>query len=209
MKPDKNIISQENIDAIRELVTVGVGRAAAMLNDLTRSHIHLEIPSAKMVSLADLVQEPGYRSQAEYVTVNLSFNGAFSGATALIMQKKPAAVLVSALAGENGQTNDLDLVRAETLVEVGNIIINGVMGSIGNAVSEPLTYGLPEYCEGGIKAVIDRGRYNPGTKIIIATTRFTIQDLSVSGEILIVLGIESLLVLIEKTREFASHSIRE
>jgi chemotaxis protein CheC len=209
MKPDNTTISQESIDAVRELITIGVGRAAAMLNDLTHSHIHLEVPSAKIISLANLMQEPGYSSHTEYATVTLSFDGVFSGTTALIMLKKPAAVLVSALAGEKGHVHDLDLVRAETLVEVGNIIINGVMGSIGNAVSEPLTYGLPKYSEGGVNAVINRGRYNPGTYVIIAMTRFTIQDLSVSGEILIVLGIESLLALIEKTREFASHSIRE
>lgn len=209
MKPDNTTISQESIDAVRELITIGVGRAAAMLNDLTHSHVQLEIPSAKIINLANLVQEPIYSTHTEYATVNLSFNGIFSGNTALIMPKKPAAVLVSALAGEKGHIHDLDLIRADTLVEVGNIIINGVMGSIGNAVSEPLTYGLPEYLEGGINAVIDRGRYNPGTHVVIATTRFTIQDLSVSGEILIVLGIESLHALIEKTREFASHSIQE
>lgn len=209
MEPETDIITDEDIDAIRELITIGVGHAASMLNDLTRSHIMLEVPSARMVTLADLAEKTGDYSDDDCATVDLSFRGGFSGTTALVIPKTSAAVLVMALTGELSDTPDLDLVRADTLIEVGNIIINGIMGSIANTICEPLSYTFPAYGEGGVREIVNKGSYDPATTIIIAMTRFTIRDLSVTGEIFILLEIGSLRALIEKIRQFASHSIRE
>lgn len=203
MEQDIPEVSGGGIDAIRELITIGLGRSAAMLNDLTRSHITLEVPSVRIASFKNLSVEFDQAHQDEYATVNLSFKGAFSGTTALMIPEESAAWLVMALTGEVSDSPDLDLVRAETLTEVGNIIINGVMGSIGNVLEEPLSYSLPEYIDGGIRAIIHKTPWDPETPVIIAVTRFTIKDLSVTGEILIILEVGSLEVLVDRAMKIA------
>ncbi len=50
------------------------------------------------------------------------------------------------LAGD-GEQLDMDALRAGTFCEVGNIVLNGVMGSISNMLNFDFDYSVPEYLE--------------------------------------------------------------
>ena len=47
-------VSAEEIDALRELINIGVGRAAGALNDMVGAHVELRVPSVRLVSTADI-----------------------------------------------------------------------------------------------------------------------------------------------------------
>lgn len=192
------------IDALTELMNIGVGRAAGMLNEMVDSPIELHVPSVKILAAGELMGELEQSSEESLSSVRLGFGGPIEGTAMLLFPTDSAAKLVGALTGEEPGTPDLDALRAGTLSEVGNIVINGVMGSIGNLLDLPLTYELPIYLEASLELLFERaqGQESGATDpaVLVAHTSFTLRDLEVQGTILLifkVLSFDALLMAID------------
>ena len=184
-------------DALSELMNIGVGRAAGMLNEMLGSPIELEVPTIKVLQIGALAAELSQSADDSYAFVRLAFQGSIQGTAALLFPPDSAALLVAALTGEEPGTPDLDSVRAGTLSEVGNIVINGVMGSLGNLLRLPLTYDLPSYFEGVPEHLLRSQRSEPDPTMLLAHTRFTVRDLEIQGTILLVFEVRSFDALLE------------
>ncbi len=199
MKP-----SAGQLDALSELMNIGVGRAAGMLNQMLGSPIELYVPLVKILLASELNRELGQPAHEMLSFVRLPFRGPIQGTAALLFPSDSAAKLVAALTGEEPGTPDLDSVRAGTLSEVGNIVINGVMGSIGNILHLPLTYDLPTYLEASLPQLF--GRTDPDAAavsdpmVLLAHTRFAVRNLEIQGSILLifeVLAFDALLTAVD------------
>ncbi len=194
MKPDEH-----QIDALSELMNIGVGRAAGMLNEMIGSPIELYVPLVKVLAASELPRELDATAEAVLSFVRLRFRGSIQGTAALLFPTDSAAKLVAALTGEEPGSPELDSVRAGTLSEVGNIVINGVMGSIGNILDVPLSYDLPTYLEATLEHLFHHPD-DPDPTVLLAHTRFTVLDLEIRGTILLVfevLSFDALLAAID------------
>ncbi len=190
-------VSPRHLDAISELLNIGVGRAAGMLNEMLGSPIELVVPTVKVLKISELAAELVQSRDDTYAFVRLPFQGSIQGTAALVFPPDSAALLVAALTGEEPGTPDLDSVRAGTLSEVGNIVINGVMGSLGNLLRLPLTYELPTYFEGLPEHLLERQRAAPDPTMILAHTSFAVRDLEIQGTILLVFEVRSFDTLLD------------
>jgi chemotaxis protein CheC len=191
-------LKTEDIDAIKELVNIGVGRAAAMLNEITCSHITLHVPTLQVIRLDALDSVEALPQSEGTATVKIDFRGFFAGTTALIFPPESAAALVMAITGEGEEQPELDAIRIETLMEVGNIFINGVMGSIGNVLGQQITYLPPVYVEDTMANIARSARFNPEEWVLLANTHFYIEEFNVEGIIAMILEIGSLDILLDK-----------
>ncbi|MDO9539282.1 MAG: chemotaxis protein CheC [Methanocalculus sp.] len=200
-------IDPKEIDAIRELVNIGVGKAAGILSEMTGSTIELQIPIVHLYSEEEFHQIESSLGGERYAAVTLNFEGAFSGVTFSIFPAKSADILIAAITGDEPDFSDkilhLNAIHAETLKEVGNILINGVMGSITNVLGKQLLYSLPTYSEGEIPALIESVRSEHREAIFIAETRMFIRSLDIEGKILLIMGSNSLEGLIARVREIS------
>ena len=197
-------VDYETLDAIRELLNIGVGKAAAQLNDMTGHHIRLQVPTVRLQRFTEIAtDEQSVLSRKALSTVKLSFRGAFSGVAAIVFPQESAVSLVMLLTGETEKTPDLDAMRTEALKEVGNITLNAVMGSIANVLKTRLTYTIPDYYEGPISAIHDPDDTTVMDEwVLLARTTFQIESLNIEGDILLILEVGSLGILgenIEKT----------
>jgi len=181
----------QHLDAISELINIGVGRSAGMLNEMIGSPIELVVPSVKILKISELTLELGRSRSATYSFVRLPFQGPIHGTAALVFPPDSAAQLVAVLTGEELGTPDLDSVRAGTLSEVGNIVINGVMGSLGNILRLPLTYDLPSYFEGNPEHLLRHQLVETDPEMLLAQTRFSVRDLEIHGTLLLVFEVRS------------------
>lgn len=191
-------LTLKHIDALQELVNIGVGRAAGVLNDMLASPIQLNIPEVRLLSPEELKLE--LKSQFDdslLATVQLNFAGSFSGTAELVFPAESAADLVSILTGEAPGTPDLDVVKIGALLEVGNIVLNGIMGSLSNVLIEHLDYSLPAYNESDVNNFPIFADVNENTKIILAHTCFIIEQLKISGGIILMFTIGSLDALLK------------
>ena len=184
-------LDTDAVDAIRELINIGVGRAAGMLNEITKCPLILQVPSISIESIENLSVSQ-YENTPSLSTVSLHFQGTMSGVAALVFPPKSAALLVTLMTLEGEDAQDLDIMRIETLKEVGNIIINAVMGSISNVLEQQLKYSLPNYQEIGIVALAQSLKKTADKRVVLANAHFHLEGTTIDGNILLILEIGSM-----------------
>jgi len=189
-------LDADAVDAIRELINIGVGRAAGMLNEITQRPIILQVPSISIESLENLNRSHDENSPP-LSTISLHFQGTMSGVAALVFPPKSAALLVTLMTQEDENAQDLDVMQIETLKEVGNIIINAVMGSIANVLEQHLKYSLPNYREVRIATLAQSLKQSADNRVVLANARFYLEGTTISGNILLILEIGSMDALLD------------
>lgn len=94
--------------------------------------------------------------------------------------------------------------RAGTLSEVGNIVINGIMGSIVNVLNEQIEYSIPTYVEDTIDNLVALNGAAINSIVILARTRFTIEQIQVEGDIILLFEVgtfNALIAAIDKIKQ--------
>lgn len=187
------LITEEQLDALQEFINIGVGRAAGMLNEMVESPIYLNVPVLKVFDSEALQQEVNLRFNNHCLSVvRLDFSGSFSGSAELVFPTESASALVSLLTGEDRNSPDLDEVKIGTLTEVGNIVINGVLGSISNLLKQQMSYRLPTYFEDTIERLLSSYySFNINTVFLLAQTKFEIRQLEIIGDIILIFEMSS------------------
>ena len=181
------------LDILQELINIGVGRAAGMLNRMVSTHIQLQVPELVVLSSKEFLTRYGTRGKEIFSAVQLTFTGHFSGLSALIFPPESASRLVGIILGNAVISPDeAEAMRVETLQEVGNIVLNGVMGSIGNILKENIVFSTPDYVEERFERLVFFGEHaDDRAMVLMARTRFTIKDHLIEGEVLILFSLAS------------------
>ena len=187
--------TEYQLDALRELINIGIGRAAKVLSEMVNARILLQVPFIKLLTPENLRREMGHMGEGLLAAVRLGFKGPFSGTAALVFPPDSASKLVAILTGEGMGTPDLDSVRVGTLSEVGNIVINGVMGSIANVLKLQINYTLPTYTEDNIENLVAPIDTVPDATVVLAHTRFTVEQRHIEGDIILIFELGSFSVL--------------
>lgn len=185
------MLTDYHLDALKEIVNTGIGRAAASLNSLLESHIELDVPSIRFFSTDDLDQVRSDINSTELACVKLSFHGFFAGSAILVFPPESAVKLVSSLTGETPGTVNLNAVMAGTLNEVGNIVINCVIGTIGNVLNKSFDFSLPNYLEGRLDELLTSNRQELHEAILLILTRFKVKESQLEGSIFLIFEVGS------------------
>lgn len=197
-------LSTRQLDALQELVNIGIGQAAGVLNDMIDSPIRLQIPYLQILTPLDVQEELELHLNGEQIAaVQLKFTGSFGGIAQLVFPTNSAAMLVTMLTGEEVGTHDLDSVKIGTLSEVGNIVINGVMGAISNVLQQRLNYSIPTYSEGTIASLLISGGLATDTVVLLAQTSFMIERLHIEGDIILIFNVNSFDTLLTAINQLA------
>jgi chemotaxis protein CheC len=191
-------LDTRQVDALKELMNVGVGRAAGILNHMVTSHVQLLVPEITILNIGDLAEKLVEVMAEKVAVVRLRFEGSFSGTAELIFPAESANNLVAVISDEEPGTPDLDSVKTAALTEVGNIVLNGVMGTFSNMLKQHLSFSLPTYSEitSDVLGKSDNGR--AGEKVIFAQVRFTIRQLEIVGDIILLFEVGSFDTLLSR-----------
>jgi chemotaxis protein CheC len=199
--------TEKQLEALKEIINIGVGRSAGVLNTMLNSHITLSVPYLKLLDPKSLRGEMAKYHEGIVATVQMGFSGSLVGNACLCFPKKSASKLVASLVGEDFESSDADSVQTGTLNEIGNIVLNGVIGSISNTLKLSLNYKIPVYMEGSVESIIDSieeyvenpidsGADRSDLAILLARTRFTIEALATEGDIILFFEVGSFEALI-------------
>jgi len=197
------------LDALQELVNIGVGRAASILNEMVGSHIHLQIPYTKLISSLEVQQELEQQFGSTPISaVRLGFHGSFTGVAQLVFSTDSASKLVAVLTRDEFGLYDLDAVRIGTLSEVGNIVINGVMGSISNVLQRHLSYSLPIYLEDTVNNLLTAHAFEVASAaVLVSQARFTVEQLLIAGDIILIFKLGELDTLLTALNFYSEESV--
>jgi chemotaxis protein CheC len=189
--------SEYHLDALKELVNTGVGRAAASLNVMLDAHIELEVPSISILQSEDKTEEQDSIWHTELACVQLGFRGNFTGSAILVFPPESAVKLVSTLTGEDPEAPYLNAIMAGTLNEIGNIVINSVVGTIGNILDRPFDFSLPDYMEGKLANLLQSKSDGKPLTILLVRTHFRVRDRQVEGSIILLFELGSFDALLD------------
>ncbi len=197
-------LTERQRDVLTEVFNIGVGRAASSLSDLVQTEVKLQIPEIAIISQEDIPKQLQEISDRSLSLVEQKFQCSFSGKAALIFPTDDAAKLVSVLSGEEIGSPGLDSVKEGTITEVGNIIINALLGSISNFLDETMEFTLPLYQEAHVNEIKPIDEVEARHVTIVCKTRFDVEDLRIEGHFMMyinVTAVDRLMSIIDKRIE--------
>lgn len=183
------------VDLLKELINVGVGRAAASLSELIGLRIELSVP--EIWTSCDCREISGALTERAAMVVWQEFSGDLCGRAALAFPEASGLSLAALLAGNDVAASELDMELSGVLLEVGNILLNGIMGTIANEAHNNLQYMLPVLQCGGdaLSRVLQSDSYE-AMELLIADVRFRVQERAIYGSIVIGFSFGSVLQLL-------------
>ena len=182
----------DQLDLLSEYINVGMGRAAAILNGMLGSPIRLEVPNVAVVSSSDAASHLSEMGAGDLSAVNMKFSGYFKGSVGLMFPSASAATLLHLLnLYEDAEAGtDMDAMKSGALTEIGNILLNSVMGNLVNLMKTRLDFDLPSYSENSADKIIRQITGNGNSvHLIMAHTNFMVERNSVEGCVVIVFEI--------------------
>ena len=193
-----SLLTEQQFDTLKEVVNIGIGRAASSLNEMLDAHIQLQVPSIYFFRLGETEDIPEHLKNQSLACVQMGFKGTFSGTAALVFPPDSAAKLVTALTGESVGAPCMNAVMAGTLNEVGNILLNGVMGTIGNILSKPFDYSFPNYLEGALSELLHTHEDSTSNGVLMIQTNFRVEELEIEGNVFLLFETKTFSTLIHE-----------
>jgi chemotaxis protein CheC len=185
------------IDSLKEMVNIGVGHAAGVLNAMLNSRVQLHVPIVELMNYEELDAKIQSLGRGHLSSVRLGFKGPFSGNASIVFPSDGAIKLVSILTGVEADSSEMNELRVGTLTEVGNIVLNGVMGAIGNELKLHVFYSLPIYLENPFEVLLSSEQAQSNANVVWVQTSFNIESESIVGDIILVFDVGSLDLLLE------------
>lgn len=191
--------TEYDYDILNEMFNIGVGKAADLLSQITGKRIILRIPRVLLLTSPDEflnVPELAGLLKGTLMVSSISFTERIVGTANLLFpaEKMRSFIALCAqedltIAGEDLEFTDIDF---DIVKEIGNIFLNGILGSVGDFLNVPLTYSLPAVKIYNSK--IDFGR-NVTTKdcpaLLFLSVTFVIDSVKIEGAVLVSLAMKS------------------
>ncbi|WP_029011162.1 chemotaxis protein CheX [Azospirillum halopraeferens] len=193
-------------DALAELVNMGVGRAATHLSRMIREQVSLSVPSVRVVARDAAVQALTRSGPSPFVAVSQSFEGRFSGRALLIFPEVNSLELVRAAVGDDHDLEEIVDLEQEALTEMGNVILNGCLSVIANALHESLDISLPSVVRGdGPTVLLGPVRPEPAAELVLLLyIDFSVRSRNIRGYLALLMDLPSLNALRELIHRFIS-----
>jgi chemotaxis protein CheC len=186
-------------DALVELINIGFGRAGSALSKLTGHRVQLEVPQVAMCPINEMADRLRPMLGDELATVHQIFSGPVDGDALLVLDQHSAAILKELLTDEPALPLSIDRSAREVVTEIGNILLNACLGTFGNLLKVQVSFSVPHLTLDTLESVVgsitvDREglRY-----ALIVHSSFRLRNSSLTGYLVIVLGVASIERLID------------
>jgi chemotaxis protein CheC len=189
-------LSELELDALTELVNLGVSNAASSLRELVREEILLSVPKVVVVTRQEAIATLGERDSRPLIAVHQDFDGDLRGRALLIFPEAKSMELVRAIVGSELSLEDIMELEQEALAETGNILLNACLATIANTLQRTLRISLPEVIHGQGTEFFDLTQGpNLGDSVIFIYINFSMRSRDIQGYIAMILDLPSLAIL--------------
>lgn len=192
-------------DILKELFNISVGKAADILSEIVSKRILLNVPQIDWcfnedckVTIKDCIPE---QISGALMVSSIAFKDEIDGKANLIFSAAKMKKFVKLCMHEDG--NDIDSqdftdIDFDIIKEIGNIILNCILGETGNYLDMNFNYSLPEV------KIFDRIDLNQDIQergyshMLVLHITFVIDDTEIEGAIIIDLTVNSINMLNDK-----------
>lgn len=193
-------------DILEELFNISVGKAASMLSEIIDKKIILDVPNIKILSPEETKDKlfdylPKVLDGTLMVS-SISFKEKLKGKANLIFPAEKMRTFINLCLNQEGinESNDMDFtdIDFDVIKEIGNIILNSIIGGIANNLDINLNYTLPKvkvYQRIDFeKDIIDKDYMH----VLMLYITFKIDSIAIDGAVVVDLTLNSLNELMKK-----------
>ena len=196
-------LSELELDALTELVNLGVSRAAASLREMVGEQVHLSAPSVELVSRDAAIRLLAGADSEWLVAGHQVFEGDLAGRALLIFPETRSLELVRAVTGGDLPLEDIIELEQEALAETGNIILNGCLATIANQLNRTLRISLPEILHGDSEKLFALSPSRDGEdSVLFVYITFSVHDRDIGGYIALFMDMPSMEALAALLRSY-------
>jgi chemotaxis protein CheC len=192
------ILSDLELDALTELVNLGVSRAATNLALMVRDEVLLSVPKVALLTRQEAIRTLSARESKHLVAVHQLFEGDITGRALLIFPEEQSLELVRSVVGSDLSLEEIIELEQEALAETGNVILNSCLATIANSLESNLKISLPEVLRGESSRFFS---LEPppagGTTILFVYINFAVRSRDIDGYIAMMMDMPSLAALQE------------
>ncbi|HSC13989.1 MAG TPA: chemotaxis protein CheX [Gammaproteobacteria bacterium] len=189
-------LSELQLDALTELVNLGVSRAAGNLAVMVREEVVLTVPNVALMTRQEAIQTLSQRDSRSLVAVHQTFEGEIVGRALLIFPEERSLELVRSLVSSELSNEEIIELEQEALAETGNVILNSCLATIANSLESRLKISLPEVIRG------ESTRFftlppppEAGSTVLFVYINFAVRRRNIEGYIAMLMDLPSLAAL--------------
>lgn len=193
-------ISLTHIDLLKEIGTIGAGRAATAMAELLNCKVEIALPETKIVPLESLDRILGNPEDIFYV-LDIGLEGDIGGRTFFLLPPQEAKILGATLLSKNPEEIDTeDLLFQSSLKEMVNIVTGAYMNALSDMTGFTIMYSVPALAIDMIGALLDFffiqiAQYSD--EAIFIKTELKVKNINFDGFFLLFFNLESLRKLFE------------
>lgn len=172
----------KEIETLTKAIGAGLESGIEALNAMLPSEVRPYIPTLHIVDTKKADKDSLFESADLFSIVEMAFNGSLKGNSALVFSHDNAWKFMEKLAGDDSETGELDFVSRGVLTEIGNIVLNRVLGAVSNELALNLDYVVPNFFKGNPRRLWIADEDRSG---LVAKTNFAMDDLDAKGSIVV------------------------
>lgn len=194
-------------DILKEIMNIYIGQAASLLSEVIDKKVELSIPNVEIFNDKDFALANGKIpkfSNGLLMISRISFENELNGRADLIFPAEHIKKLVSLCTGEDQlyegvqEFTDIDF---DVMKELGNIILNSVVGGISNLLDMKVDYTLPEVKIFDTIEIEKELNEDKDAYILLLFVTFKIEGTKIDGALIISFTVESMYDLMGKIQE--------
>ena len=165
-------LSEKHETVLRELCQIGTQTGIQWLRSLAGDELHGTVESPAFERSSILPGQIGSHDIAQLTALEQSFSGPVSGSYSLLLTEDTANALArSVLIAQGMDEGYLDEMRQDILGEISNVILNGCVSSLADALKVELDSKTPR-----VRPSAEHLMAPQGNEIELLSTRATIES---------------------------------
>jgi chemotaxis protein CheC len=168
---------------LQDIVKTAIGTAVARTSEMINCEMQFEPPSfhalSPLILPEKLMQDLGEKLVA---VAQLDFSGNMTGAAHMLFSQEAADAIVFSLCGAEVEGDELNQMKTDIMGEIGNVALNGIVGTFSNTLKYKLSYVIPSYIEGSTEEIFKLMNLSLKSTVILFMSHFKMLYLHVEGD---------------------------
>ncbi len=182
------------VDAVAEVLNIGMGSAAAALSEMINDEVKLSVPGVEFVSRLEAAHIIGSKAKTDVSGVHQHFQGAFDGEAMLLFPEEQSHELIRAvLQQDDVALQDLTDMEQEAMTEIGNVILNACLCSMADMFGKEMQGEIPEFVQGSLARVFSAESLLEQTEAIVLLLNmdFAVDTKNIQGYVTFLMDVDS------------------
>jgi len=204
MSDDEKILDDFYVDAVAEVLNIGMGSAAASLSEMIDDEVKLSVPGVEFVTRFVAADHISKKAKTDVSGVHQHFQGAFGGDAMLLFPEEQSLQLVRAVLQQDDMTlEDLTEMEQEAMTEIGNVILNSCLCSMADMFGKEMRGEIPEFVQGSINQVLtDDGNNQTEAIVLLLNMDFAVDKKNIQGYVTFLMDVDEVIQLKQNIQEF-------